>query len=490
MSVQIKRGSDWMANFVCRGMPSEAARSRARAAFTDTVGVMLAGSAEPAATLVSTLAFKESVGECQVVGTGGSAGPTWAALANGTAAHALDFDDMCFVSLAHPSCVLVAAALSVGELVHAAGRTLLDAYVVAFELECRLGRVMNPQHYQHRGWHCTSTLGSIGAAATASRILGLDHATTGHALAIATSEACGIKENIGTMVKPLHAGLAARNGVTAALLASRGMTGSDHAFDGPQGFLVAMDSQNAATLDEAVADLGVRWEIVETGITVKLYPSCAATHAALDAVLALKRHDGFDAEDVAAIEVEVDTLTPSLLTYERPSTGLEAKFSMPFCAAAAMVYGQVGIDTFQKDRIEDPRLQSMLARVTMRPNPAFDSSAPMSQARVTVRLRDGRVLTQSADGARGYPTKPASEGELAAKFEMCARRVLPEVMGTRALAALNQIDQTADIRAITAVLQPEGQSPIRSDDSPRLPFRDRLSVEPQLSKHGFGMLSK
>jgi 2-methylcitrate dehydratase PrpD len=455
MTVALQSASESIARFVCRGLPSDAARSRASEAFTDTIGVMLAGSAEPAATLVSTLAFEESVGECQVVGTGRSASATSAAMANGTAAHALDFDDMCFVSLAHPSCVLVAAALSIGEIAHASGRTLLDAYVVGFELECRLGRVMNPQHYQYRGWHCTSTLGSIGAAAAAARILGLDETTTGHALAIAASEACGIKENIGTMVKPLHAGLAARNGVTAALLASRGMTGSPRAFDGPQGFLVAMDSQKARTLDAAVADLGVRWEIVETGITVKLYPSCAATHAALDAILDLKREERFDADDLEAIEVDVDTLTPTLLTYHRPSTGLEAKFSMPYCAAAAVVDGRVGIDTFQETRIRDPRVQSLLRRVIMRSNPAFDSHAPMSQAGVTVRLRDGRVLTGRADGARGYPAKPATTDELAAKFDMCARRVLSERLSTRAWAALGEIDQTADVRAITALLQPE-----------------------------------
>ena len=141
-----------------------------------------------------------------------------AALANGTAAHALDYDDMCFVSLAHPSAPLVAAALAAAEAAGASGRALLDAYVVGFEIEARLGRAMNPRHYQ-RGWHCTSTLGTIGAAAAAARLLGLDATARGHALAIAASEASGLKENFGTMVKPLHAGLAARNGVLAARLA-------------------------------------------------------------------------------------------------------------------------------------------------------------------------------------------------------------------------------------------------------------------------------
>jgi 2-methylcitrate dehydratase PrpD len=157
-----------------------------------------------------------------------------AALANGTAAHAHDFDDMCFISLAHPSAPLVAAAFAAAELAGASGRELLDAYVVGFEIEGRLGRAMNPRHYQ-RGWHCTSTLGTIGAAAAVSRLLKLDAATTGHALAIAASEASGLKENFGTMVKPLHGGLAARSGVMADC-SRAGMTASAAAIEDRRAF--------------------------------------------------------------------------------------------------------------------------------------------------------------------------------------------------------------------------------------------------------------
>ena len=156
----------------------------------------------------------------------------------------------------------------------ASGRALLDAYVVGFEIEGRLGRAMNPRHYQ-RGWHCTSTLGTIGAAAASPGCSDSIDRATAHALAIAASEASGLKENFGTMVKPLHGGLAARNGVLAAQLAQAGMTASAAAIEGPQGFLAAMDSESPS-LDAFVADLGDRWEILDTGITVKLYPSCAA----------------------------------------------------------------------------------------------------------------------------------------------------------------------------------------------------------------------
>jgi 2-methylcitrate dehydratase PrpD len=185
-----------LADFVVAAAPSAAARVAAARAVLDTVGVTLAGASEPAARIVRRVVEPDGSGPCTVLGTGLRASAGNAALANGTAAHALDYDDMCFVSLAHPSAPLVAAALAAAEVAGASGRALLDAYIVGFEIEGRLGRAMNPRHYQ-RGWHCTSTLGTIGAAAAAARLLGLDRAAAGHALGIAASEASGLKENFG-----------------------------------------------------------------------------------------------------------------------------------------------------------------------------------------------------------------------------------------------------------------------------------------------------
>jgi len=361
---------------------------------------------------------------------------------------------MCFVSMAHPSCALVPAALGSAELADASGRAVLDAYIVGFELECRLGMIMNPRHYHARGWHCTSSIGTLGAAAAAARILGLTPGAAAHALGIAASLACGLKENIGTMVKPLHAGIAARNGVMAARLAHQGLTASEIAIDGPQGYLAAMDSERPPSdLAGVISDFGRRWEMLDTGISVKLYPSCAATHPPLDALLQLVQAHGFTGDDVEAIDVEVDSMTPRLLIHDRPSTGLEAKFSMPFCAAAALVFGHPTIETFAPDRINDPRVQQMLPRVTLRANPAFDAAAPLSQALVTVRLRDGRELTGRADGARGYPGR-LTDAEIAAKFIGCAERSLSRRAARLALQAWRAIDTTPKVTTLTAMLKP------------------------------------
>jgi 2-methylcitrate dehydratase PrpD len=441
-----------LAEFVVTATPPSAARTIAARAFLDTIGVALAGACEPAARSVQCVIAGDGRGPCTVLGTTLSGGAANAALANGTAAHALDFDDMCFVSLAHPSAPLVPVALAAGEAVGAAGAALLDAYIVGFEIEGRLGRAMNPRHYQ-RGWHCTATLGTLGAAAAAARLFGLDVAQTTHALAIAASEASGLKENFGTMVKPLHAGLAARNGIVAAQLARAGLTASAAALDGPQGLLAAMDGERPS-LAGIADDLGVRWEILDTGITVKLYPSCAGTHPTLDALLDLRRAHGLTAADVDAVEIGVDPIVPTILIHDRPSTGLEGKFSMPFCAAAAVVCGHVGIETFDAASLQDAAIRDLQSRVRMHVDPAIDPAAtPLTQSRVTVRLRDGRVLTADANGARGYPDRPASDEELAAKFMSCAGAALSRDGAAAALAALQEIGTQANIAALMKMLQ-------------------------------------
>ena len=450
MSLDVKGGVATITDFIHGARVPPEASARAATALKDTIGVMLAGVGEPAARIAQAMASEDGVGTCRVLGTSLQTSPELAALANGVSAHSLDYDDMCFVSLAHPSCALVPAILATGELVHARSSALLDAYVIGFELECRLGNVMNPRHYHQRGWHCTSSIGTVGAAAAAARMLGLGAQATQHALGIAASSACGLKENIGSMVKPLHAGMAARNGVMATRLAQRGFTASPHAIDGPQGYLVAMDSERDS-LDAAVGDLGIRWEILHSGVTVKLYPSCAATHPPLDALIAMKRREQITADQVRAIDVEVDSMTPRLLIHPDPVTGLEAKFSMPFCAAAAIVYDRIGIDTFDVDHIRNPTVQALMKHVTLRANEEFDKGAPLARARVSVYLREERVVSQAVDGARGYPGRLTNE-ELATKFAGCATRTLSESAANAAWAALISLDAITDVRELTRLL--------------------------------------
>ncbi len=443
--------------FVSSEVISDAAREVACAAVQDTVGVILAGAVEPAAGIVQRVLETEGgTGQSHILGSSQSCGPSSAALANGTAAHALDFDDMCWVTLAHPSAPLVAAGLAVGETVKASGQTLLDAYVVGFEVEAVLGAVMNPSHYEH-GWHCTSTIGTIGAAASAARVLGLDAEGTTRALSIAASEASGLKENFGTMVKPLQGGLAARNGVLAALLAQEGFSASARAIDGSQGFLVAMQSETT-DISSALVGLGQRWEILEGGITVKLYPSCAATHPTIDTLLDLRAELDLVPDAIESIEVFVDPVTPTVLIYDRPETGLQGKFSLHYCAAAAVAFGDISIETFEPAAMQTPSVVDLVSRVVMCADENVGRNvAPLTQARIVVCLRDGRTIERFVDGARGYPKNPATTGELNQKFRRCGERSIPAASVSKALRYIQNLsDEGYSVGQLVTMLTTSG----------------------------------
>ena len=295
------RATSTIAEFVAKSRwedcPAEAVDA-ARRAILDCLGVMLAGSVEPAARIVTEIARSEGGAPlATVVGTSLRTGTVWAALANGTAAHALDFDDTNFAMMGHPSAPVLSAALAAGELALCDGRSLVHAFLLGFEVETTLAEVINPPHYE-KGFHATGTLGTMGAAAAAARLLGLDAAQTRTALAIAASQASGLKENFGTMTKPFHAGHAARSGVLSALLARDGFTASEQALEGPQGYFAVL---GAGKRDEgALETLGAPWKILKTGVAVKPYPSCACTHSIIDSALELRRTHNITPEQVDA----------------------------------------------------------------------------------------------------------------------------------------------------------------------------------------------
>ncbi|OGL00345.1 MAG: hypothetical protein A3E31_10905 [Candidatus Rokubacteria bacterium RIFCSPHIGHO2_12_FULL_73_22] len=429
--------------------PPEAIAGVRRAAL-DTLGVTLAGASEPAARLVRRVVRAEGGTRlATVIGTRLVTAPGWAALANGTAGHAHDFDDTSFALMGHPSVPLLSAALAAGEAEMADGRAVVLAYVVGFEVGAALGTAVNPAHYT-RGWHATSSIGTLGCAAAAARLLRLDVEQTRHALALAASHASGLKENFGSMTKPYHAGHAARSGVLAAQLAREGFTASATALEGRQGYAAAFGAAHA--LDPACEALGRRWQILASGIAVKPYPSCALTHAAIDALLDLRARHGFGADDVAAIEVGVNRVAPDVLAHTRPATPLERKFSMQFCAAAAAAEGRVDLASFA-DAEPAAAVRALMARVAMVVDPALpDELEQHAWSRVTVRLRDGRTLASPPRGAQGHPATPLSAEALRAKFLGCATRVLGGEEAEGVAMLLEHLEDVPDIRALTARL--------------------------------------
>jgi 2-methylcitrate dehydratase PrpD len=427
------------------------ALARVRLAALDTLGVMLAGVGEPAARAVRAVARAEgSTPLATVVGTRLVTAPGWAALANGTAGHAHDFDDTNFALMGHPSVPLLATALAAGEAEMADGRAVALAYIVGFEIGATLGVALNPEHYT-RGWHATSTIGTLGCAAAAARLLRLDVAQTRHALAIAATHASGLKENFGSMTKPYHAGHAARSGILAAQLAREGLTASETALEGRQGYVAAFGG--ARGLEPALDGLGRAWQLLASGIAVKPYPSCALTHSAIDSLLELRAAHGLTERDVVAVEIGVNRVVPDVLAHPHPATSLERKFSMQFCAAAALAEGYLDLRSFEDGEVRNRAVRDLMERITMVVDPALpDGLAQHAWSRVTVRLRDGRTLTAVPRGARGHPDTPLDPDALRAKYLACATLVLPIDEAEGVAEQLAHLEDIPDIRALTSRL--------------------------------------
>jgi 2-methylcitrate dehydratase PrpD len=344
---------------------------------------------------------------------------------------------------------LLATALAAGEAEMADGAAVALAYAIGFEIDAALGRALNPDHYT-RGWHATTSIGTLGCAAAAARLLGLDATGTVHALGIAASLASGLKENFGSMTKPYHAGHAARNGVLAAQLAREGMTASESALDGRQGYAAAFS--RAALSPGAFDRLGQRWELVESGIAVKPYPSCALTHSAIDTLIDLRAEHALAPEQVARIEVRVNRVVPDVVRHDRPTSGLERKFSMPFCAAVALARGGVELGHFADGSVDDD-VRRLMERVTMLPDPTFpDGLEQQAWSRVTVTLADGRVLAPPIRGARGHPDHPLDAAALREKFLGCAAPVVSRDDAIAIAAQIDHLEDIPDIRALTSRL--------------------------------------
>jgi 2-methylcitrate dehydratase PrpD len=446
----------WVAGASLRAMPAEVVE-RARAGIVDTIGVILAGTGEPVTRIAAGLVAEDGGAPvASQLGTSLRTTAESAALLNGISGHALDYDDVSASLTGHPSVVVVPAALAAAELTGASGAAFLRAYVVGVEVMAKLGRAIGPAHYR-TGWHATSTLGTLGAAAAASSVLGLDAERTAHALAIAVSESSGSRRNFGTMTKPYHAGHAARCGVAAARLAARGMTADPTAIEAPLG-LFALISYGEGRPEAVAPALGRPYDLVGTGLSVKKYPCCFATHRAADAVLDLRAEHGLgDPDAVEAVRVTVPVGGVAPLIYDRPATGLEAKFSMQYVLAAALLDGRVGLDAFEDAAVRRPEAQALLARVTVHEDPGIAGGFnPIEDGHVDVelRLRAGATLTRRVAHPRGSPADPLRPEDLAAKFRDCADATLEPEQADAALARLLRVEREPDVRGIVAALTP------------------------------------
>lgn len=427
-------------------LPREAVET-ARACLLDTLGVAVPGSGEPAVGILDDV-------------VGGLAGTTqstlWfrrrripaheAAFINGAAAHALDFDDMHIESAMHPSAPVVAAALAVAEMSDAPGAAILRAITLGIETEIRLGKAVNPSHYQ-RGWHATATLGHFGSAVAAADLLGLSEERTVAALGIAGTQSGGLKETFGSMTKPLHAGIAARNGVMAALLAARGFTSAADILGGPLGFGHVMC--DAPAWDVLLDDWGTDqrpWAISE--ILYKAHASSFCTQALIEAVLELKTRHGLQSHQVTSMRGEVSPLSVQNAPIPEPVTGLEAKFSLPHAMAQAIAYGHARVADFSDERIGEPALRMLRQATTITESAAL----AWPEAFATLRLVDGREISSHIDLRHRTATARDKWAVVEAKFMDLTADLLPPDSRQGIVRAVRGLDAAPDLRELLAHL--------------------------------------
>ena len=445
----------YLATATIEDFPPDAVEA-ARGAITDCLACMLAGSREDLADILHRyVAAEGSAPVATVVGRGFRTSAANAALVNGAMAHALDYDDITQITKTHPTAVLLPAALAAAEASGASSRDMLLGYMAGFQVACAVGESLGEAYYDDLGWHPTGPLGAIGAAATASKIMGLDPGQAAMAISLGASQASGLRQNFGTMTKPFHAGDAARAGVVSALLVRDGFTASPDALEGRFGFIRAFSGGRDFDAGQVVRNLENRCYLVESGIEVKKYPCCGSSHLALDATFDLLSQGSIDPGAVERIEVMVDFDPPRSLIHSRPLSSLEGKFSMQYCLAAALLDLRVGLNSFDDDQVLRPAAQSLIPRIDMRRFPGNEGKPSWTEGRneVHVYLKDGTVLRQQARRASSGALRGVTMDDIRVKFRDCASLCLSESTAEDVLARLDSLERPEPIAHLADLLR-------------------------------------
>ena len=435
--------ADFVASIEYPSLPEELARRVTRQCL-DLTGVALAGAAEPAVRAVRALAGPS--GPASIWGTAATAGVADAAFANATAGHALDFDDM-WLPGAHPSAPIFPAAFAVAEITESSGQDLIAALAAGYEVMGRLHSAVSGRF----GWHPTGVFGTFGAAAAASRLLGLPGSQTAMAFGIASSMAGGIDGHSGTMTKPLHAGLAARGGVQAALLAADGFTASDTVFDGGRrSFYDAFFAAASPQIWRLTADLGSAYYLLSPGIGIKMYPAGYYMHQSFEAALALVQAENIGTDDVEAIRIGVPG---SRFDRPFPRSSLDAKFSVQYMAAMAVAYQRLTADLFDEKVVFSPAVHSLLTRISVYQEPRLPANPDIAHNPVTITCRDGREFTMSVTQPKSHWRYPLPREAWLGKFRANASPVLGGTAADALIDAFDHLAEAPDVSRIAGLLR-------------------------------------
>ena len=361
----------------------------AKQCFLDWLGVTIAGADEPLThILLEEMREQGGAPQATIIGHDLALPTLSAALVNGSASHALDYDDVHMKVLGHPSVPVFPALLALAEHRDAAGPDFLAAFVAGLETECRIGQAVAPSHYA-KGWHATGTVGTFGAAAACANLLGLSEEQAAHALGIAATQAAGLKSQFGTMCKPLHAGKAAYNGLLAASLAARGFTSRTDAIECEQGFA---DTQSTTFRPEAVERRPGEFDIRE--VLFKYHAACYLTHSAIEAARKMREQYQLPPDKISAVTVRVPSASLRVCNIQSPETGLETKFSLRHTVAYALTGADTAaMETYSDANAREAALVRLRDRVRIEPDDSVQSTAAL----VEVTLADGGSKVERAD---------------------------------------------------------------------------------------------
>jgi 2-methylcitrate dehydratase PrpD len=438
--------ADRIGEVTFEALPREAVAT-AKQGILDTVGVTLAGARDDTTAVVTrTLRWTAGQGAALVFGGSESLDALSAALINGTASHALDFDDCSNTLGGHPSAPILPALWTLATGV--SGQAFIAAYAAGVETECKLARAVNFHHYD-KGWHPTATLGTFGAAAACAHLLRLSPDKIATALALAASMASGIKANFGTMTKPFHVGHAARNGLFAALLAEEGMTANHGALEHEQGFFAVFNGAGHFDADRILAEWAKPFDLTDPGIAFKRHPCCGSTHSAADAMLHLRAAHALAPERVEGIERIESWTHPRRLQHTNrpdPQSGLDGKFSVQYVLARALMHGIVSLEHFSDAAVRDDAARALMAKVNAQPDDSLGRSAEDHfYARLRVTTTAGETHEHFVDRPLGRDRDhPLPQGTLEAKFRDCARRALDEASTEEVLRLCSMLEELAD----------------------------------------------
>jgi 2-methylcitrate dehydratase PrpD len=384
----------------------------------------------------------------------------FAAFANGVAIHVDDFDDTqlafgkdrVYGLLTHPTVCVLPAALATAEVDGKSGKDLLVAYHAGVEVECKIAEAISPRHYED-GFHSTGTCGVFGGTAACAKLKGLDAVHTARAFGVAASQAAGLRENFGTMMKPFHAGHATESGVVAADFAAIGWTAAEQILEAERGFFHAY----GGTYDpDAIVDrLGKPWTLQHPGVSIKPFPSGSLTHPGMTELLRLIHANSIRAADVQRVEVGTNRNMPNTLIHHHPKTGLQAKFSMEYCMAILLLDGEADQTKFTDAMANRDDVQKMVDRVRFYVDPEAEMAGYDKMTTILrITLKDGRTISGRADFGKGSPSNPMSYDEVAEKFRGCsAFAEWDSSKANQVIDLVSKLEDVSDIRTLTSLLQ-------------------------------------